>query len=101
VAQRISPRTPPAVWSPGEYLVIDWAQAGPGTGRPDGVLQGRVVASVVIRTAEYIRQAGHYGFAARAGGSPGNPMRGASAVRSRPASHGSAAANAPAAKVQS
>jgi hypothetical protein len=46
-------------------------------------------------------QAVHYGFAARAGGSPGNPVRGAPAVRSCPASHGSAAANAPAAKAQS
>jgi DNA-binding IclR family transcriptional regulator len=30
VAQRASPTTAPAVWSPGEYLVIDWAQAVPG-----------------------------------------------------------------------
>jgi transposase len=98
----------PAVWSPGEYLVIDWAQAAPGLflfcavlafsrwrfvafatdqrasttlaliaeafGAIGGVparvladrmacLKGGVVANVVIPTAEYIRLAGHYGFA--------------------------------------
>lgn len=98
----------PAVWSPGEYLVIDWAQAAPGLflfcavlafsrwrfvafatdqrasttlaliaeafnaigGVPARVLadrmeclKGGVVANVVIPTAEYIRLAGHYGFA--------------------------------------
>jgi transposase len=98
----------PAVWSPGEYLVIDWAQAAPGLflfcavlafsrwrfvafatdqkasttlaliaeafgaigGVPArvladrmGCLKGGVVANVVIPTAEYVRLAGHYGFA--------------------------------------
>jgi transposase len=98
----------PAVWSPGEYLVIDWAQAAPGLflfcavlafsrwrfvafatdqrasttlaliaealaaigGVPVRVLadrmaclKGGVVANVVIPTAEYVRLAGHYGFA--------------------------------------
>lgn len=98
----------PAVWSPGEYLVIDWAQAAPGlflfcavlafsrwrfvafatdqkasttlaliaeaVGAIGGVparvladrmacLKGGVVANVVIPTAEYLRLAGHYGFA--------------------------------------
>ena len=98
----------PAVWSPGEYLVIDWAQAAPGLflfcavlafsrwrfvafatdqrasttlaliaeafGAVGGVparvladrmacLKGGVVANVVIPTAEYVRLAGHYGFA--------------------------------------
>jgi len=98
----------PAVWSPGEYLVIDWAQAAPGLflfcavlafsrwrfvafatdqrasttlaliaetlGTIGGVparvladrmacLKGGVVANVVIPTAEYVRLAGHYGFA--------------------------------------
>ena len=98
----------PAVWSPGEYLVIDWAQAAPGLflfcavlafsrwrfvafatdqrasttlaliaeafaaigGVPARVLadrmaclKGGVVANVVIPTAEYVRLAGHYGFA--------------------------------------
>lgn len=99
----------PAVWSPGEYLVIDWAQAAPGLflfcavlafsrwrfvafatdqrasttlaliaealGAVGGVparvladrmacLKGGVVANVVIPTAEYVRLAGYYGFAA-------------------------------------
>ena len=98
----------PAVWSPGEYLVIDWAEAAPGLflfcavlafsrwrfvafatdqkasttlaliaeaiagigGVPArvladrmGCLKGGVVANVVIPTAEYVRLAGHYGFA--------------------------------------
>ena len=98
----------PAVWSPGEYLVIDWAEAAPGVflfcavlafsrwrfvafatdqrasttlaliaealaaigGVPVRVLadrmaclKGGVVANVVIPTAEYVRLAGHYGFA--------------------------------------
>ena len=98
----------PAVWSPGEYLVIDWTQAAPGLflfcavlafsrwrfvafatgqkasttlaliaealGAIGGVparvladrmacLKGGVVANVVIPTAEYVRLAGHYGFA--------------------------------------
>ncbi|MDT5130787.1 MAG: hypothetical protein QOE41_98 [Mycobacterium sp.] len=98
----------PAVWSAGEYLVIDWAQAAPGLflfcavlafsrwrfvafatdqkasttlaliaealgvigGVPARVLadrmaclKGGVVANVVIPTAEYVRLAGHYGFA--------------------------------------
>lgn len=98
----------PAVWSPGDYLVIDWAQAAPGLflfcavlafsrwrfvtfatdqrasttlaliaesfnaigGVPARVLadrmaclKGGVVANVVIPTAEYVRLAGHYGFA--------------------------------------
>ena len=98
----------PAVWAPGEYLVIDWAQAAPGLflfcavlafsrwrfvafatdqrasttlaliaeafGAIGGVparvladrmacLKGGVVANVVIPTAEYVRLAGHYGFA--------------------------------------
>jgi transposase len=98
----------PAAWSPGEYLVIDWAQAAPGLflfcavlafsrwrfvafatdqrasttlaliaealGAIGGVpvrvladrmacLKGGVVANVVIPTAEYVRLAGHYGFA--------------------------------------
>jgi transposase len=98
----------PAVWTPGEYLVIDWAQAAPGLflfcavlafsrwrfvafatdqraattlaliaealagigGVPARVLadrmaclKGGVVANVVIPTAEYVRLAGHYGFA--------------------------------------
>jgi len=98
----------PAVWSPGEYLVIDWAQAAPGLflfcavlafsrwrfvafatnqrasttlaliaeafGAIGGVparvladrmacLKGGVVANVVIPTSEYVRLAGHYGFA--------------------------------------
>ena len=95
------------MWSPGEYLVIDWAQAAPGLflfcavlafarwrfvafatdqrasttlalvaeaiaigGVPARVLadrmacfKGGVVANVVIPTAEYVRLAGHYGFA--------------------------------------
>jgi transposase len=96
------------VWSPGAYLVIDWAQAAPGLflfcavlafsrwrfvafatdqkasttlaliaeafGAIGGVparvladrvacLKGGVVANVVIPTAEYVRLAGHYGFA--------------------------------------
>ena len=98
----------PAVWSPGEYLVIDWAQAAPGLflfcavlafsrwrfvrfttdqrasttlaliaetlapigGGPARVLadrmaclKGGVVADVVVPTADYVRLAGHYGFA--------------------------------------
>jgi len=98
----------PAVWSPGEYLVIDWAEAAPGLflfcavlafsrwrfvafatdqrasttlaliaeafaaigGVPARVLadrmaclKGGVVANMVIPTAEYVRLAGHYGFA--------------------------------------
>jgi transposase len=98
----------PAVWTAGEYLVIDWAEAAPGLflfcavlafsrwrfvafatdqrasttlaliaeafaavgGVPArvladrmGCLKGGVVANVVIPTAEYIRLAGHYGFA--------------------------------------
>ena len=96
------------MWSPGEYLVIDWAQAAPGLflfcavlafsrwrfvafatdqkasttlaliaeafnaigGVPARVLadrmaclKGGVVANVVIPAAEYVRLAGHYGFA--------------------------------------
>lgn len=98
----------PAVWSPGEYLVIDWAQAAPGLfifcavlafsrwrfvrfatdqkanttlaliaeamGAIGGVparvladrmacLKGAVVANVVVPTPDYVRLAGHYGFA--------------------------------------
>ena len=98
----------PAVWSPGEYLVIDWAQAAPGLflfcavlefsrwrfvrfatdqkasttlamiaeafseigGVPARVLadrmacfKGGVVANVVVSTPDYVRLAGHYGFA--------------------------------------
>jgi transposase len=98
----------PAVWSPGEYLVIDWAEAAPGLflfcavlafsrwrfvafatdqrasttlaliaealGAIGGVparvladrmacLKGGVVANVVVPTPDYIRLAGHYGFA--------------------------------------
>lgn len=98
----------PAVWSPGEYLVIDWAQAAPGLflfcavlafsrwrfvrfatdqrasttlaliaetlaaigGVPARVLadrmaclKGGVVANVVVPTPDYVRLAGHYGFA--------------------------------------
>ena len=98
----------PAVWSPGEYLVIDWAQAAPGLflfcavlafsrwrfvrfatdqrasttlaliaetlaaigGVPTRVLadrmaclKGGVVANVVVPTPDYVRLAGHYGFA--------------------------------------
>ncbi len=98
----------PAVWSPGEYLVIDWAQAAPGLflfcavlafsrwrfvrfatdqrasttlaliaetptaigGVPArvladrmGCLKGGVVANVVVPTPDYVRLAGHYGFA--------------------------------------
>ncbi len=98
----------PAVWSPGEYLVIDWAQAAPGLflfcavlafsrwrfvafatdqrasttlaliaealGAIGGVparvladrmacLKGGVVANVVVPTPDYVRLAGHYGFA--------------------------------------
>jgi transposase len=98
----------PAVWSPGEYLVIDWAEAALGLflfcavlafsrwrfvafatdqrasttlaliaeafaaigGSATRVLadrmaclKGGVVANVVIPTAEYVRLAGHYGFA--------------------------------------
>lgn len=98
----------PAVWSPGEYLVIDWAQAAPGLflfcgvlafsrwrfvrfatdqkasatlaliaetfGALGGVparvladrmacLKGGVVANVVVPTPDYVRLAGHYGFA--------------------------------------
>jgi hypothetical protein len=96
------------VWSPGEYLVIDWAQAAPGLflfcavlafsrwrfvafatdqrasttlaliaealaaigGVPARVLadrmaclKGGVVANVVVPTPDYVRLAGHYGFA--------------------------------------
>lgn len=75
----------PAVWSPGEYLVIDWAQAAPGLllhcavlafsqwrfvafatdqrattlGLADRMacLKGGVVANVVLPTAEYVRLA--------------------------------------------
>jgi transposase len=98
----------PALWSPGEYLVIDWAQAAPGLflfcavlaysrwrfvafatdqkasttlaliaealGAIGGVparvladrmacLKGGVVANVVVPTPDYVRLAGHYGFA--------------------------------------
>lgn len=98
----------PAVWSAGEYLVIDWAQAAPGLflfcavlafsrwrfvafatdqrasttlaliaealtaigGVPARVLadrmaclKGGVVANVVVPTPDYVRLAGHYGFA--------------------------------------
>ena len=99
----------PAVWSPGEYLVIDWAEAAPGLflfcavlafsrwrfvafatdqrashdagvdrrgARPRSVvsrpgcwptgwrcLKGGVVANVVVPTPDYVRLAGHYGFA--------------------------------------
>jgi transposase len=98
----------PGVWSPGEYLVIDWAEAAPGLflfcavlafsrrrfvafatdqrasttlaliaealaaigGVPVrvladrmGCLKGGVVANVVVPTPEYVRLAGHYGFA--------------------------------------
>ncbi|NTY63968.1 IS21 family transposase [Mycolicibacterium sphagni] len=98
----------PAVWSPGQYLVIDWAQAAPGLflfcavlafsrwrfvrfatdqkasttlaliaealaaigGVPVRVLadrmaclKGGVVANVVVPTPDYVRLAGHYGFA--------------------------------------
>jgi transposase len=98
----------PAVWSPGEYLVIDWAQAAPGLflfcavlafsrwrfvrfatdqkasttlaliaetfGAIGGVparvladrmacLKGGVVANVVVPAPDYVRLAGHYGFA--------------------------------------
>ncbi|ABM14673.1 Integrase, catalytic region [Mycolicibacterium vanbaalenii PYR-1] len=98
----------PAVWEPGEYLVIDWAQAAPGLflfcavlafsrwrfvrfaanerasttlaliaealaaagGVPAKVLadrmaclKGGVVANVVVPTPDYVRLAGHYGFA--------------------------------------
>lgn len=98
----------PAVWSPGQYLVIDWAQAAPGLflfcavlafsrwrfvrfaadqkasttlaliaealaaigGVPARVLadrmaclKGGVVANVVVPTPDYVRLAGHYGFA--------------------------------------
>ena len=98
----------PAVWSPGQYLVIDWAEAAPGLflfcavlafsrwrfvrfatdqkasttlaliaealaaigGVPARVLADRmaclkagVVANVVVPTPDYVRLAGHYGFA--------------------------------------
>ncbi|MFS0900241.1 MULTISPECIES: IS21 family transposase [Mycolicibacterium] len=98
----------PAVWEPGDYLVIDWAQAAPGLflfcavlafsrwrfvrfatnerasttlaliaetftaagGVPAKVLadrmaclKGGVVANVVVPTPDYVRLAGHYGFA--------------------------------------
>ena len=98
----------PAVWSPGEYLVIDWAKSAPGLflfcavlafsrwrfvafatdqkasttlaliaealaaigGVPAEVLadrmaclKGGVVANVVVPTPDYVRLAGHYGFA--------------------------------------
>jgi transposase len=98
----------PAVWEPGEYLVIDWAQAAPGLflfcavlafsrwrfvrfttnerasttlaliaetfaaagGVPAKVLadrmaclKGGVVANDVMPTPDYVRLAGHYGFA--------------------------------------
>ncbi|WP_081495032.1 IS21 family transposase [Mycolicibacterium chubuense] len=98
----------PAVWEPGQYLVIDWAEAAPGLflfcavlafsrwrfvrfatdqkasttlaliaealaaigGVPARVLadrmaclKGGVVANVVVPTPDYIRLAGHYGFA--------------------------------------
>lgn len=98
----------PAVWAPGEYLVIDWAQVAPGLflfcavlafsrwrfvrfatnerasttlaliaetfaaagGVPAKVLadrmaclKGGVVANVVVPTPDYVRLAGHYGFA--------------------------------------
>ncbi|TDL03216.1 IS21 family transposase [Mycobacterium paragordonae] len=98
----------PAVWEPGDYLVIDWAQVAPGLflfcavlafsrwrfvrfasdqrasttlaliaealaaigGVPARVLadrmaclKGGVVANVVVPTADYVRLAGHYGFA--------------------------------------
>ena len=98
----------PAVWEPGDYLVIDWAQVAPGLflfcavlafsrwrfvrfatnergsttlaliaetfsaigGVPAKVLadrmaclKGGVVANVVVPTPDYVRLAGHYGFA--------------------------------------
>lgn len=98
----------PAVWEPGQYLVIDWAEAAPGLflfcavlafsrwrfvrfatdqkasttlsliaealvaigGVPARVLadrmaclKGGVVANVVVPTPDYVRLAGHYGFA--------------------------------------
>lgn len=98
----------PAVWEPGQYLVIDWAEAAPGLflfcavlafsrwrfvrfatdqkasttlaliaealaaigGVPArvladrmGCLKGGVVANVVVPTPDYVRLAGHYGFA--------------------------------------
>ena len=82
----------PAVWSPGQYLVIDWADVGAGLhlfcaeratttlaliaealaavcGVPVKVLadrmaclEGGVVANVVIPTPDYVRLASHYGF---------------------------------------
>lgn len=36
----------PGVWSPGDYLVMDWAQAAPGG---DGVLRGAGVFAVAVR----------------------------------------------------
>src|SRR5271163_2168132 len=66
----------PAVWSPGEYLVIDWGSEGglhvcfevlggvPGKVLADrmGCLKGGVVANVVVPAPEYLRFAAHYGF---------------------------------------
>jgi transposase len=74
----------PAVWSPGEYLVIDWAQAAPGLFLFCAVLafsRWRFVAFATDQRAsttlaliaeafgaiggvpaEYVRLAGHYGF---------------------------------------
>ena len=69
-------------WSPGEHLVIDWADERsettlamlaecfevlggvPGVVLADrmGCLKGGVVANVVVPTAEYVRFAAHYGF---------------------------------------
>lgn len=33
-----------------------------GAGRPDGLFEGRVVANVVVPTADYVRFATAYGF---------------------------------------
>src|SRR5450631_2273281 len=62
----------PAIWSPGEHLVIDWGTQGgvhvlcavPQVVLADrmGCLKGGVVANRVVPTGEYVRFAMHYGF---------------------------------------
>ncbi|GAA3535702.1 hypothetical protein GCM10022419_014190 [Nonomuraea rosea] len=59
----------PAVWTPGQMLVIDWDEAGGGLhvfcavlADRMGCLKSGVVANKVIPTGEYVRFATHYGF---------------------------------------
>ena len=58
----------PAVWSPGDTLVIDWGSVGglhvfcAVLADRMGCLKAGVVANVVVPAAEYVRFATHYGF---------------------------------------